>query len=61
LQRSPGGLESLSDKERERATNARDPQLDRAIDLLKAITTFSERAPAPERRVAKGEKVAALR
>ena len=61
LQRSPGGLESLTDKERERAANAHDPQLERAMDLLKAITTFSERAPAPEHRVAKGEKVAALR
>jgi len=61
LQRAPGGLDSLSDKDRERATNARDPQLDRAVDLLKAITTFTERAPAPERRVAKGEKVASAK
>jgi carboxyl-terminal processing protease len=61
LQRSPGGVESLSDKDRERVANAHDPQLERAMDLLKAITMFSERAPAPERRVAKGDKVAALR
>lgn len=61
LQRSPGGVESLTDKDRERVANARDPQLERAMDLLKAITMFSERAPAPERRVAKGEKVAALK
>jgi len=61
LQRAPGGLDSLSDKDRERATNARDPQLDRAVDLLKAINTFTERAPAPERRVAKGEKVASAK
>ena len=59
LQRSPGGLESLTDKDRERVGNAHDPQLERALDLLKAITTFTERAPAPERRVARGEKVAA--
>jgi carboxyl-terminal processing protease len=59
LQRSPGGLESLTDKDRERVGKAHDPQLERALDLLKAITTFTERAPAPERRVARGEKVAA--
>ena len=61
LQRSPGGLESLTDKERERVANAHDAQLERAMDLIKAITMFSERAPAPERRVAKGDKVAALK
>ena len=59
LQHSPGGMESLTDKERERAANAHDPQLERAMDLLKAITLFTERAPAPERRVAKGDKMAA--
>ena len=61
LQRSPGGLESLPEPERERAANAHDPQLERAMDLLRAITLFTERAPAPERRVAKGDKVAAAR
>jgi len=58
LQRAPGGLESLSDKERERVANAHDAQLDRAVDLLKGITLFTQRAPLPERRVAKSEKVA---
>jgi carboxyl-terminal processing protease len=61
LKHAPGGLESLSDKDRERASNAHDPQLERAIDLLKGITLFTQRAPAPERRVAKGDKVAAAR
>lgn len=61
LQRSPGGLESLGEKDRERVAHARDPQLERAMDLLKAITMFSERAPALERRVAKGEKVASVK
>ncbi len=61
LQRSPGGLESLSDKDRERVNNTHDIQLERAMDLLKAITTYTERAPAPERRVAKGDKVASLK
>jgi carboxyl-terminal processing protease len=61
LQRAPGGLESLSDKDRERVSNARDPQLDRAIDLLKGITLFTQRAPVPEKRIARGEKVADVR
>jgi hypothetical protein len=38
---------------------ARDAQLDRAMDLLKGITLFTQRAPAPDQRVAKGEKIAA--
>ena len=58
LQRAPGGLESLSDKDRERVTNAQDPQLQRAIDLLKGITLFTQRAPAPEKRMARGDKMA---
>jgi hypothetical protein len=31
------------------------------MDLLKAITLYTERAPVPERRVAKGDKVAAIK
>jgi carboxyl-terminal processing protease len=62
LQRTPGGLESISDeKDRERVANARDPQLQRAMDLLKGITLFTQRSPMPENRVAKGEKMAAGR
>src|SRR5262249_20866565 len=61
LQRSPGGVDSLSEEDRDRVSNAHDPQLERAMDLLKAITLFTERAPAPERRVAKGDKVAAIK
>ena len=59
LKHTPGGVQSLDDKERERVLNARDPQLDRAMDLLKGITLFTQRAPAPDHRVAKGEKLAA--
>ena len=61
LQRAPGGLESLTDAERDRAAKARDPQLERAMDLLKAITVYTDRAPASERRVAKGEKMASTK
>jgi len=58
LQRAPGGLESLSEKERDRVAGALDPQLDRAMDLLKGITLFTERSPWPEKRIAKGDKIA---
>ena len=57
LKGTPGGLESLDDKEREKVSQSRDPQLDRATDLLKGIILFTERAPAPvsEKRVASGQ------
>jgi len=61
LQRVPGGLESLEEKDRERVAGARDIQLERAQDLLKGINLFAQRAPLPDQRVAKGEKVAAAK
>jgi carboxyl-terminal processing protease len=61
LQHAPGGLESLPDKDRERVANARDPQLERAMDLLKGVNLFTQRSPLPEKRVAKGDKVAAVK
>src|SRR3989454_687327 len=51
LQRTPGGLESLEAQDRDRVAHAHDPQLDRAMDLIKAITLFTSRAPAPEKKV----------
>jgi carboxyl-terminal processing protease len=59
IKHAPGGIQSLDPKDRERVLNARDPQLDRAMDLLKGITLFTQRAPDLEKRVAKGEKLAA--
>ena len=59
LKRQPGGLESIDPKDQERVRNARDPQLDRAMDLLKGISLYTRRAPAMEKRMTKGEKVAA--
>lgn len=62
MQRMPGGLDGIPDKDRDRISHARDPQLERAMDLLKGITLFTQRAPAtsePDNRVAKTEKVAA--
>src|SRR5882762_11297678 len=58
LQRSPGGVESLDERDRPRVAGAHDPQLDRAMDLLKGITLFTQRAPVPEKKIAKGQKVA---
>ena len=45
LKYTPGGIEALDDKDRERLKDVRDPQLDRAGDLLKGILLFTERAP----------------
>jgi len=61
VQRTPGGLESLSEADRQRVVSSRDPQFDRAVDLLKGIMLFTQRSPLPERRMAKAEKVAAAR
>ena len=52
MKRTPGGIESLDDKDRDRVANSRDPQLDRAMDLLKGINLFSQRAPEADKRVA---------
>jgi carboxyl-terminal processing protease len=57
LKRSPGGVESLDEKDRERVLKARDVQLDRAVDLLKGIALYADREPASE-KVPKPEKVA---
>ncbi|HOX59117.1 MAG TPA: S41 family peptidase [Candidatus Paceibacterota bacterium] len=59
MKHAPGGIQSLDEKERERVLNSHDPQLDRAMDLLKGITLFTQRAPALDKRVAKGGKMAA--
>lgn len=57
LKRTPGALETLSPADQERVKDARDLQLDRAMDLLKGISLYTKRAPG-EKRV-KAEKVAA--
>lgn len=62
LQRTPGGLESLPEKDQDRVKNARDPQLERAMDLLKGISLYTKRGSSPEkekRPAGKNEKVAA--
>jgi carboxyl-terminal processing protease len=58
MKRTPGVVESLDPKEQERIKDVRDLQLDRALDVLKGISLYTKRAPG-EKRVVKGEKVAA--
>jgi carboxyl-terminal processing protease len=54
LQRSPGGVESLPDKERAAVQAVRDEQLDRARDLLKGLILYNHLAgEKTERMVAK--------
>lgn len=45
LRRTPGGMETLSEKDQERAAASTDPQYDRAKDLLKGILLFTKIAP----------------
>lgn len=59
LQRVPGGVESLESPDRERVRSARDPQLERAVDLLKGITLFTQRSPAEGGISDKARKMAA--
>ncbi len=42
IKRAPGGLESLNVKDRERVKSSRDPQFDRAEDLLKGILQYNQ-------------------
>jgi hypothetical protein len=58
MKRQPGVIENLDSREQERIKDVRDLQLDRALDLLKGISLYTKRAPG-EKRVVKGEKVAA--
>lgn len=48
LKRSPGGLESLESKDRERVEKLADPQMDRAMDVLKGIILFTQMQPVGE-------------
>ena len=48
LKRAPAVLETLSERERQAALDARDTQLDRATDLLKGITLYTSPAPGKD-------------
>ena len=47
-QRTPGGVESLDEEERQVILSSRDPQLDRAMDMLHGMTLMAERAELRE-------------
>ena len=57
---TPGGVETLDPKDRQQIVATHDPQLDRAMDLLKGITLFTEHSPVPdkEKQVAETRKTA---
>lgn len=59
LKHIPGGIESLPDADQERVRNARDPQLDRALDMIKGISLYTRNPPAEPKKPAKTDKVAA--
>jgi carboxyl-terminal processing protease len=53
LKRTPGGIESLPEADQERVRQARDAQLDRALDVLKGIALYTKRAAKPDKVAAK--------
>jgi hypothetical protein len=55
LKVTPGGADSVDEKERDMVLNARDPQLERAMDVLKGVTLFTERAPVSGEKTKSGK------
>lgn len=55
LKVTPGGIESVEESERDAVRNARDPQLERAADVLKGIMVFTERSPNPASKAKSGK------
>lgn len=55
LKVTPGGVESVEEAEREAVRNARDPQLERATDVLQGIMVFTERAILPASKAKSGK------
>ncbi|HOS76118.1 MAG TPA: S41 family peptidase, partial [Verrucomicrobiota bacterium] len=55
MKHAPGGIQGLEESDREQVLRSGDPQLERATDLLKGITLFTQRSPAFNQRLAKSE------
>ena len=55
LKVTPGGVESVDESERDAVRNAHDPQLERALDILKGIMVFAERSPVPGSKAKSGK------
>jgi carboxyl-terminal processing protease len=51
--RTPGALETLDDKDRERVRNAHDVQMERAVDVLKGVLLYAQRNPGPSKVASK--------
>jgi carboxyl-terminal processing protease len=45
LRRAPGGVETLEGEDRKRVDGVTDPQMNRAMDVLKGILLFADRLP----------------
>jgi hypothetical protein len=43
----PGALEVVDEPDRERIEKVHDKQLERAVDLLKGVLLYAQRAPVP--------------
>ena len=56
MKRSPGGIDTLEEKDRERVRIAHDLQLDRATDLLKGIMLYAQLQPAEMKLAARNGK-----
>jgi carboxyl-terminal processing protease len=52
VRRAPGGIDTLDPRDRERIEGLGDPQMDRAMDVLKGILLFSQRSHNADSRVA---------
>ncbi len=59
LRRTTGGIESLEEKDRARVSASEDPQLERAMDLLKGINLFTMPTPPADKAAKKEDKMAA--
>jgi carboxyl-terminal processing protease len=51
--RTPGALETLDEKDRERVRNAHDVQMERAEDVLKGVLLYAQRNPEPSKVASK--------
>jgi carboxyl-terminal processing protease len=55
LRITPGGIESVPEAERDQIRAARDPQLERALDVLKGVMVFTERSLVPTDQAKSGK------
>ena len=47
IKRTPGALDAQPEEDQDRIRSAHDPQLERALDLLKGLSIYSNRLPPP--------------